>query len=283
MSSDPLTQADQPTLRFSDGEVSMPVDVSRTFAEREVLAARYEIVRFIAAGGGGEVYEAFGLDLREPIAIKTVRDEAATQDSIERLKREIQLARKVTHPNVCRIYDLAHHRRENGHTDLFVTMELLRGKTLAQTIRERKRLTTSEALPIVKQICDGLAAAHRAGIIHGDLKCENVILDGEPAVITDFGLARVMAAEQDAVAARPGAIMGTAAYLAPEQCQGRQITPAADIYALGVVLFEMITGRRPFPDEPVLAMVARKTREAPLAPRSIVPQLEARWEAAILR
>ncbi|HJW95519.1 MAG TPA: protein kinase [Thermoanaerobaculia bacterium] len=285
MASGPLTQADQPTLRFGDGDPTAPIEASRTFIDGEVLASRYRIVRFIAAGGMGEVYEAFDLDLHEPIAIKSVRAEAATQDSIERLKREIQLARKVTHPNVCRIYDLAHHRRESGHIDLFVTMELLRGKTLAQHIRDKKRLTTSEALPIVKQICDGLAAAHRAGIIHRDLKCENVILDGdgERAVITDFGLAHGTVANQDAFVTHPNMIMGSAAYLAPEQCQGAQVTPAADIYALGVVMFEMITGRRPFPDEPALATVVRKIKEAPSSPRSIVPQLEVRWEATILR
>ena len=283
MPSDPLTQADQPTLKFGADDSTMPVEVARAFVAGEVLAARYQIVRFIAAGGMGEVYEALDLELNEPIAIKTVRAEAASQESVERLKREIQLARKVTHPNVCRIYDLAHHRRENGHLDLFVTMELLRGTTLTAHIRERKRLSADEALPIVRQICDGLAAAHRADIIHRDLKCENVILDGERAVMTDFGLAHCIAVNDDAFVTSPGTIIGTAAYLAPEQCQGAPVTPATDIYALGVVMFEMITGRRPFPDESALATVVRKIKEAPSSPRSIVPQLETRWEATILR
>ncbi|HVR41571.1 MAG TPA: serine/threonine-protein kinase, partial [Thermoanaerobaculia bacterium] len=271
--------ADQPTLVFS--ETSRRVgEAARTFSDHEVVASRYRIVRFIAAGGMGEVYEANDLELGVAIAIKTVRAEMASSEALERLKREIHIARRVTHPNVCRIFDICHH----GHVT-FVTMELLPGITLARHLRERKQLTTDDALPIVQQIAAGLDAAHRAGVIHRDLKSENVMLTGDRVVITDFGLARLTLGSEDGLVSmtRPGEIVGTAAYLAPEQCEGGGITPATDIYALGVVMFEMITGARPFAGDSLLTTVVQKLKEPPSSPRMYVPTLDARWEAAILR
>jgi len=226
-----------------------------TFSPNELIAGRYRIVRFIGQGGMGELYEAEDLELRERVALKTVRPEIAQDEkAIERFKREIHLARKVTHPNVCRIFDLTYHPTAEGLT-LLLTMELLGGETLADRLRRAGRMTTTEAFPIITQIAAGLAAAHEAGIVHRDFKSANVVLvpskrgaEDVRAVVTDFGLARgTSAGDSSAVSlCGTGDFAGTPAYMAPEQVRGGEITPAVDIYALGVVMYEMLTGHRPF-------------------------------------
>ncbi len=223
---------------------------SSALAVGELLAGRYRVLRFIGNGGMGEVYEAEDCELHERVALKTILPEIARQpESIQRFKREIQLARKVTHPNVCRIYDLVYHE-----TTIFLTMEMLEGETLAQRLLRTGAMTTEVAFPLVAQIVAGLAAAHRAGIVHRDLKCSNVMLvatkarDAEiRAVIMDFGLARRNAVGDDPAGlnSTTQAITGTPAYMAPEQVEGRAVTSAADIYALGIVMYEMVTGRSP--------------------------------------
>src|SRR6266516_529845 len=158
------------------------------FRPHEVLAHRFKIVQFLAQGGMGEVYEAEDLELGRRVALKTIRPEIATEPRIiQRFKREITLSLKVTHPNVCRIFDLFHHRMEwgTGEAELsFLAMELLRGETLASRLRAVGRMTTVEALAIVEQMAAGLAAAHRAGVVHRDFKSANVVLvppeDGHP-------------------------------------------------------------------------------------------------------
>src|SRR5437867_66944 len=151
-----------------------------TFRPDDVLAHRFKVVRFLAQGGMGEVYEAEDLELGGRVALKTVRPEIATEPRIiQRFKREIALSRKVTHPNVCRIFDLFHHRMQwgTGEAELsFLAMELLRGETLASKLHAVGRMTSVEALPIVEQMAGGLAAAHRAGVVHRDFKSANVIL-----------------------------------------------------------------------------------------------------------
>jgi tetratricopeptide (TPR) repeat protein/tRNA A-37 threonylcarbamoyl transferase component Bud32 len=280
---------DQPTLVYGrDGSGGAhPPPARQTFAEEEIVAARYRIVRFIAAGGMGEIYEAEDLELNERIAIKTVRAEMASAEGLERLRRELQLARKVTHPNVCRIFDISHHRAGAGAPVTFVTMELLRGKTLGQLLQARKQLPPEDALPIVRQIAEGLAAAHHAGVIHRDLKPDNILLTGEGAslrvVITDFGPAQLRGREQNAGITTPGTIIGTAAYLAPEQFEGGEASPATDIYALGVVMFELLTGTRPYSGDSLLTVMTQKLTEPPASPRVFVASLDARWESVILR
>jgi tetratricopeptide (TPR) repeat protein/tRNA A-37 threonylcarbamoyl transferase component Bud32 len=266
---------------------------SATFRSDEVVAGRYKIVRFIGRGGMGEVYEADDLELRQRVALKTVRPEVALDEqAIKRFKREIRLAREVTHPNVCRIFDLGHHPRapDNKET-VFLTMELLPGETLAERLRRTGRMSTAEALPLATQIAAGLAAAHRAGVVHRDLKPGNIILvssqEGQQtarAVVTDFGLARAASAggltEQSSVS---GEIAGTPDYMAPEQIEGGKVTPASDIYSLGIVLYEMVTGTRPFVADTPLAAALKRLKEAPPSPRSHVPDLDSKWDTAILR
>jgi tetratricopeptide (TPR) repeat protein/tRNA A-37 threonylcarbamoyl transferase component Bud32 len=264
-----------------------------TFSPDELVADRYKIVRFIGRGGMGEVYEANDLELRQRVALKTVRPEIALdQQAIERFKREIRIAREVTHPNVCRIFDLGHHpKAPSGEEIAFLTMELLPGETLAERLRRAGRTSTAEALPVAIQIAAGLAAAHAAGIVHRDLKPGNIILvpsqEGQQttrAVVTDFGLARAVAADRltEQSTASVG-IVGTPAYMAPEQIEGGKVTAASDIYSLGIVLYEMVTGALPFVGDTPLSTAVKRLKEAPPSPRSLVPDLDSRWDAAILR
>jgi len=268
------------------------------FSKSQLVAGRYKISRFFSRGGMGEVYEAEDLDLREWVALKTVRADIAENSlAVERFRTEIQLARKVTHPNVCRIFDIGHHRistRKDGETTetqvTFLTMELLDGESLEERIRSKGRLTPEEALPIIRQIGAALDAAHLIGIVHRDFKSQNVILvepkDGSGpsrAVVTDFGLARPQLAEAQNTISREVDIVGTPAYLAPEQVAGREIRPAADIYALGIVMYEMVTGSPPFRGDTPLATAVARLIERPVSPRSIVPGLDSHWEETILR
>jgi eukaryotic-like serine/threonine-protein kinase len=254
-----------------------------------VLAGRFRLVRFLGQGGMGAVYEAEDLELGERVALKALRpDIAGMPGAGERFTREIQLARKVTHPNVCRIFDISHHRpHEGGHGGevTFLTMELLAGETLEERLRRCGRMRPEEALPLVRQMAEGLASAHRVGVVHRDFKPANVMLvpapDGERAVVTDFGLAR--AASGGGNLTLHGGLLGTPSYMAPEQVEGGEIAPATDVYALGIVLFEMVTGALPFVGDSLLSTAVKRLREPPPPPRSRVPDLAPAWNDAILR
>ncbi len=263
----------------------------------QILADRFRIVRFIAHGGMGSVYEADDLELQERVALKTVRpDIAADGKSIERFKREIRLARKVTHPNVCRIYDVFNHQGESAQADMpaavtFLAMELLRGETVQDRLRRVGRLTTDEAYPILAQMVDALSAAHDAGIIHRDFKSANVMLVPSShneaelrTVVTDFGLASHLSAETAATRfTGTGSIVGTPDYMSPEQVEDGEITAATDIYALGIVIYEMLTGAFPFVGNTALSGLIKRLKDAPESPRTHLPDLDPKWEAVILR
>ncbi|HZL18135.1 MAG TPA: protein kinase [Polyangia bacterium] len=255
------------------------------------LADRYRIVRFIARGGMGEVYEAEDEMLGTRIAMKTIAATIADNpQAARRLKQEVSLARRITHPNVCRIFDLGVH---GGGTDrpgasvLFFTMELITGVSLAQRLSERGRFSTEAALPIVMGMAAALGAAHRAGVVHRDFKSDNIMLasepDGERIVVTDFGLARHTAtATQDSLEAR--GLEGTLAYMSPEQLEGQSARQPADIYALGLVMYEMLTGELPCAPKPGGHWLPAAWRRAvePVPPvRSLVPEIDARWNDVI--
>ncbi|MBI2840650.1 MAG: protein kinase [Acidobacteria bacterium] len=268
---------------------------TRAFKAGDVVSDRYRIVRFVAEGGMGEVYEADDMVLRARVALKTLRlSSGATSASIERLRREISLARKIAHPNVCRVFDMGRHSGGlPGNASItYLTMELLEGETLANRISRQGRLSASDATPLVEQMVEGLAAAHREGVIHRDFKSSNVMLvpdESDPAnpraVLTDFGSARSeLPIEGVAMTVtQTGAFIGTPAYMAPEQVAGAPVTAAADLYALGVVLYEMMTGRLPYPGESALSVAARRIYEAPVPPREIVPEMDRVWESVILK
>ncbi len=261
------------------------------FRPGDVVAERYGIVRFIARGGAAEVYEAEDRELRSRLALKAIRREhSSNETAIERFKREINLARQVTHPNVSRIYDFGHEQRGPDNV-LFLTMELLEGDTLHRRIRKVGRLPAAEALPLVRQMAAGLEAAGRAGVVHRDFKSGNVMLvpapeeeGGERAVITDFGMARMASGSKESqVVTGEDLVVGSPAYMAPEQMEDGPLSPATDIYAFGVVLFEMVTGRFPFQAETALATALMRLNEKPPPPRTYAPELDEHWNRAILR
>ncbi len=250
------------------------------------VGGRYRVVRFIARGGMGEVYEAFDEELRVAVALKVATK--TTGRALDRFKREVTLARRVTHRNVCRLFEIGFETLA-GETVPYCTMELLGGETLSERL-ERGPLAIADARAIVDQITAGLGAAHDVGVIHRDFKSNNIILvkdgdGGERAVISDFGLAR---AEPGVVGdgsnlTADQALVGTPAYMAPEQVECKPATTATDIYALGVVMFELVTGDLPFrADTPMATAVLRLTQPPPSA-RTRRPELPASWDLAIRR
>jgi eukaryotic-like serine/threonine-protein kinase len=256
------------------------------FAAGQVVGNRYRVIRPVASGGMGEVYEAEDRELGERVALKTIRRERAdSTTAIERFKRELALARKVTHPNVCRVFDVGFHHADDGAPVPFFTMELLAGETLAERIARGGPLDPALALGLAQQMAEALDAAHAVGVIHRDLKTQNVMLVPGPggslrAVVTDFGLAR--SNDRDPAqgrTTRTGTILGTPGYMSPEQLAGGPLTPASDLYSFGVVLFEMVTGRLPLTGSPTV--VVRSPASAPPPPLLGAP-LPPGWLAAIL-
>ncbi|HET9767866.1 MAG TPA: serine/threonine-protein kinase, partial [Thermoanaerobaculia bacterium] len=277
-------------MRMGTGADAPPAAALPGRRPGELLAGRYRIVRELGRGGMGEVYAADDVELNERVAVKILRPEiAAEPEMLERFRREIQLARKVTHPNVCRIFDLFHHREPDGRDLLFLTMELLAGETLRDRLERDGPLAAQDAAPLLEQMAAALVAAHQAGIVHRDLKSANVLLvpqeDGSTrVVVTDFGLARTASAEARlATLTRFDQIVGTPAYMAPEQVMGAEVTHAADLYALGVVMFETLTGVLPFVGESAMSTAIKRLQEPPPSPRMAAPHLDARWERIVLR
>jgi len=249
----------------------------RIFQPDQVISGRYEVVGFLGAGGMGEVYEARDRELGDRIALKTVSAAISLDDAaVSRFKAEVQLARKVTHRNVCRVFDFGIHVEREGDADApsltpFLTMELIRGRALSDHIRAGKRFTDDEALAVARQIARGLEAAHEAGILHRDLKSDNVLLlpasrDHYRVVLTDFGLAAaIMADAGDPGPSRGTSIYGTRAYLAPERLAGTRATAASDVYSLGVVMYELVTGTISGEGADLISLTALPA-SAPLAP-----------------
>jgi serine/threonine protein kinase len=261
---------------------STPSDLPRTFSVGQVVMDRFEIVRFVARGGMGEVYEARDAVLKETVALKTLvstslDDEAA----MSRLMAEVRLARHVTHPNVCRILEFGHHRTPQGEAVPFLTMEFLHGETLARRLEREGRLAPHYVADLLAQAAAGLTAIHAAGIVHRDVKPQNIVLlPGSPErlVLTDFGLARALKGTTTVSNRSGSALFGTLDYLAPELIEGKTATPSSDIYALGIVLFEMLTGTKPFAPITSLAGAAARRAATPRRPSEIVAGLDRTWD-----
>lgn len=253
-----------------------------TLQPGQTLAGRFRIARFIGRGGMGEVYKADDLELGGAVALKIVKPDLADDpEFLVRFRREVQLARQVTHPNVCRVFDVG---RDGDR--VFFTMEMLEGQSLSECLRTAGKLTTAEALPLARQMAEGLAALHALNIVHRDFKPGNVMLTpsstGMRAVIGDFGLARALAGSETGVS-RSNTVAGTPDYMAPEQLLGKNPTPAADLFAFGVVLYEMVTGVRPFRGGQAIENAVQRMTEQPTPPRRHQPDLPSNWESAILR
>jgi serine/threonine-protein kinase len=245
-------------------------------ATHEVLGQRFEILGLLGAGGMGNVYKARDLELDEVVALKVLKPElVGAPGSLERFRREVKLARRVTHANVARVFDIG----EQGG-DKIITMEWIDGEALSALLAREAPLPASRAVLLVGAIAGGVGAAHAAGVVHRDLKPDNVLLAREDGrvVVTDFGIARAVAA-----AATIGSFVGTPAYMAPEQVEGANVDERADIYALGVILFEMLTGQLPWHGDSVIAVAAARVLRPPPDPREIAPDIAAPLAEATLK
>jgi serine/threonine protein kinase/Flp pilus assembly protein TadD len=264
--------------------------IRRTLAQGELILNRFQIVRLVGGGGMGDVYEAIDLELGR-IALKTIKPEIADDPHIlSQFKKEAQLARKVSGPHVCRIHELFVVPSDGqSATTAFLTMEFLDGITLAEKIQQTGALPWKEGRAIALQICSGLRAIHEAGMIHRDLKSRNIMLasrnGADCAVVMDFGLARALCGPTSSTSTDvlgPGAIAGTPDYMAPEQFKGEELGPPTDIYALGIVIYEAVTGKHPFAAHtPIGAAVSRGKR--PPLPSSIQRRLPHRCDEIVYR
>lgn len=243
----------------------------------EVLMGRFKVERELGHGGMGAVYLAMDQKVGEQVALKVIANHHADDpESNERFRREVSSARKITHSNVIRIHDLQEDNRL-----LFISMEYFPGITLAELLSRRGPLPLYEVRELLSQVCDALQAAHRAGVIHRDLKPGNVLVNetGEVRVI-DFGLAK---ASYMMSMTATGLIMGTPEYMAPEQVRGKVTDRRTDIYALGVMTYHMLSGRPPFTGDSPIAIGFQQCSEPPTPPRQLNPDLPERVEAAVLR
>ena len=226
-----------------------------------LLGQRYQIIQLLGEGGMGAVYKATDRELNRTVALKVIRPDLARNPAIvERFKQELRLSHQVTHKNVIRIYDLG-----EGEGVKFITMEFIAGQDLRSLMQQKKKLSPQEAVEITQQICRALEAAHSVGIIHRDLKPQNVIREESGRVLVmDFGLARTL--QSDGMT-QTGALVGTMEYMSPEQALGKELDQRSDIFAMGLIFYELLSGKMPFQAESGIASLLRRTQEraAPVA------------------
>src|SRR5262245_9219646 len=254
---------EQPTIGFS-----VPAGLS-------ALMVRYDLQAEIGRGGMGIVYKARDRQTGDVIAIKIIHPSIASDPQlIQRFKNELVLARRITHKNVCRLYEL----NELGGVAV-ISMELVAGRSLRDLLKEVDSLSIRHGLKIIRQVLAGLAEAHAQGVVHRDLKPENILIGRDGHVkIMDFGIARLA----DASLTSTGMIVGKPAYMSPEQAEGKPADVRSDVYSLGLVIYEMLCGQPAFSGETPVAVVAKQVRDRPVPPRVIDPSMPASIEQAIL-
>ncbi|MFZ2054316.1 MAG: protein kinase [Candidatus Aminicenantales bacterium] len=288
----PKCQAENPDTKQYCGDCGTPLppfkDIKIEFPEtlmapvRELttgstFAGRYQIIEELGQGGMGRVYKAFDREVNVKVALKLVRPEiAADRNTIERFRNELKIAREISHRNICRMYDLGREAET-----YFITMEYVSGEDLGSFLRRSRRLDTGTAVSIAKQVCEGLSEAHRLGVVHRDLKPGNIMIDQEGnAKIMDFGIARSLKGRGITGA---GAMIGTPEYMSPEQAEGKEADERSDIYALGIILYKMVTGQVPFEGETPLSIALKHKSEIPEDPRKLNAQLPEELSRLILR
>ncbi len=288
----PKCHSDNPDTKKFCGECGtqlplseeIPISPTKTMqAPKEELttgstfAGRYQIIEELGEGGMGKVYKVHDTEIKEKIALKLIKPEiSADKKIIERFQNELKLARKIGHKNVCRMYDL---NKEEG--SYYITMEYVSGEDLKSLIRKIGQLSAGQAIPIAKQVCEGLEEAHRLGIVHRDLKPKNIMVDEEGnARIMDFGIARSLEAKGVTDA---GVMIGTPEYMSPEQVEGKETDQRSDIYSLGVILYEMVTGSVPFWGNTPLSIAVKHKTEIPREPQKLNPRLHKSLNHLILK
>ncbi|MDB4967193.1 MAG: serine/threonine protein kinase, partial [Myxococcales bacterium] len=249
----------------------------------QVLADRYRIIRLLGEGGMGQVYEAQHLNINKRFALKLLRPEViGSPQSLQRFRQEAWAASSIGHENIVEIDDFA--TLPSGQ--VYLAMEFLDGQSLAERIRDGAALTVEDAVAVMIAVALGLAAAHDKGIVHRDMKPENVFLARKGgrvvAKILDFGIAKMTGGDEPSNLTRTGAIFGTPLYMSPEQAKGRPADARADVYAVGVILYELLTGRVPFGGESHVEILSQHIAAAPLPPSQLEPRVPAAVEAIVL-
>src|SRR5215831_3160998 len=241
----------------------VPAEEAPTLPPGTMLAGRYQIVDLIGLGGMGAVYKAFDRQLTRLVALKTILPEmAGTPTALKRFKQEVLLAQSIVHKNVVRIFDIG----EDGPTK-FITMDFVEGRDLKHLIDERGKLPASEAAGIIRQVCQGLEAAHAVGVVHRDLKPQNIMIEGDGhVVVMDFGIAH---SGQPRGMTQTGAFLGTPEYMSPEQAQTEDVDARSDIFSLGLIFYELLTGKLPFQGKTVLETMFKRTTERAVPPAEI--------------
>ncbi len=241
------------------------------FLPGTLVAGRYRIIAVLGKGGMGEVYRADDLSLEQQVALKFLPETATDEATLERFRNEVRIARRISHPNVCRVYDIGEAEHQ-----IFLSMEYIDGEDLGSLLRRIGRISGDKAAEIARKICAGLAAAHAQGVLHRDLKPANIMLNSQGEVlITDFGLAGVATEISDIRS-------GTPAYMAPEQLTGREVTQRSDIYSLGLVLYELFTGKRAYEGKSYDEILQDGHDRAPSRPSTLVKDLDPAIERVIL-
>src|SRR5215469_9195312 len=240
------------------------------------LGQRYDILDEAGHGSMGNVYKARDRETGETVALKLLKPEIASdQTMMERFKKELLFARKITHKNVCRVHEF---NRIGGIA--YTSMEFVEGESLRSVLTRFGGLPVRKALDVAQQICSGLQEAHAQGIVHRDLKPENVMIDAQGSIkIMDFGIARSM----EAATRLTGSMVGTPAYMAPEQVSGRAVDYRTDVYSLGLILYEIFTGTPAFQAENAVAVALKQTRESPTPPHEIEPTVPVAVERAVMK